>query len=207
MLQTFLTQRIPPQVGITILLVLSFLFLTFLFWNLQATQNEVFSLEVSPIFSLRKRQIFGFGRPLKEVIKISVEEKFASFEEKTLWLEEDFSKILAEKEKFKEAKINNFQKNISQLSQGKVNVSNLKVDFDEKEKAVVLNCILKGLKTLEGFYDFEWFLKNFPFDFSQFQKLENKLSFAGEVEETKVEIEIIFPFPIEVFGNKISPKE
>ncbi len=125
------------------------------------------------------------------------------FERESFWSEEDFSKIKSLSQEFKEREIESFK---SSFLKENLLISDLKIEVDEKNAKTVLSCQIKGKGIEKNSYDFSWFLKNFPFDFSQFQKSERKLSFGGEIRETKIEIEIEFPFSIEVSGNKVWQK-
>jgi len=197
---SFLTEKISPQIGLTIFLIIAILFLIFFFWNLQKTESEILFLEAYSPFSIKKKSFLGIGNPVKEIIKITVEKELLSFERKSFWLEEDFSKILDSKEKFEEREINSFRDN---FSKNKIEISNLNFEILEKEEVTVLNCYLKGVLTEKGSFDFSWLLKNFPFDFSQFQIFDKSLSFVGQIKETKIEIYIEFPFSIGVSKDEV----
>jgi hypothetical protein len=200
---SFLTQRIPAQIGLTIFLIVSLLFLIFFFWNLQRTQSEILSLEIYQPLSIKKAPFLGIGDPLKEKIKISAKDNFLDFERESFWLDEDFSKIRNLGQDFKKREMDSFK---SSLSKENLEVSNLEIEIDEKQAKTVLSCQIKGKGIEKNSYDFNWLLKNFPFDFSKFQKQERKLIFFGKLKETDVEIYIEFQFPIEVSETKVWQK-
>jgi hypothetical protein len=200
---SFLTQRIPPQIGLTIFLILSLIFLIFFFWNLQKTQSEILSLEIYQPLSIKKAPFLGIGNPFKEKIEVSAKDNFLDFERESFWFEEDFSKIKNLGEDFKKREMDSFKSN---LSKENLEVSNLEIEIDESKSKTVLSCQIKGKGIGKNSYEFSWLLKNFPFDFSKFQKQERKLSFVGRVKETDVEIYIDFQFPFEVSETKVWQK-
>jgi hypothetical protein len=200
---SFLTEKIPPQIGLTIFLIIAILFLIFFFWNLQNTQREILSLEIYQPLSLKKKPFLGIGDPLKEKIKISAKDNFLDLERESFWLEEDFSRIKNLGQNFKKSEMDSFK---TSLSKENLEVSNLEIEIDEKQAKTVLSCQIKGKGIEKNSYDFSWLLKNFPFDFSEFQKQERELSFIGKVKETDIEIYIDFQFPIEVSETKVWQK-
>jgi len=200
---SLLTEKIPAQVGLTIFVMISVLFLIFFVWNFQKTQKEVISLQAYSPLSIKKKPFLGIENPIKEIITIIAEGDLLNFERKSFWSEEDFKKISGSNEEFLGKEIDSFKNSISKESEGKIKVTDLKLNIEEKEKSTVLKCYLKGSLKEENSYDFSWFLKNFSFDFSQFQKSNNKVVFVGEIEETKIEIHIEFPFSIEVSKDKV----
>jgi len=200
---SLLTEKIPAQIGLTIFVTISVLFFIFFIWNFQKTQREVISLQAYSPLSVKKKPFLGIENPIKETITIVAEEDLLDFERKSFWSEKDFTKILGSKEEFREKETDSFKNNILKESGGKIKVTDLKLDVNEKEKFTILSCYLKGVRGEKNSYDFSWFLKNFPFDFSQFKKQDDKLIFIGEIEETKIEIYIEFPFLIEASKDKV----
>lgn len=200
---SFLTEKISPQIGLTIFLIIAMLFLIFFFWNLQKTEGEILTLETYSPLSIKKKSFIGVGNPIKEIITITAEGDLLNFERKSFWSEEDFSKILDLKEEFEEKAINSFRDN---FLKNKIEISNLNFEILEKEKITVLSCYLKGALTEKDSFEFSWLLKNFPFDFSQFQVFDKSLIFTGQIKETKIEIYIEFPFSIEVSKDRVRQK-
>lgn len=201
--QSFLTERISPQIGLTVFLIIAVLCLMLFFWNFQKTESEILLLESYPPFSIKKNPLFGIGNPEKEEIKILAEKELLHFERKSFWSKKDFSKILDLKEEFEEREISSFKES---FSQNKIEIMNLNFKILEEERVTILNCNLKGVLTEKGSFDFNWLLKNFAFDFSQFKKLEKKLLFTGWVGKTQIGIEIEFPFVIETSRNEVWQK-
>lgn len=192
----FLTAKLPAQIGLTIFLILSVLFLGFLSWNFQKTEREIiFSEAYYPLIGKRK-MIEAIENLLKEVIKIEAEEEILYYQKQSFWDEKDFLKILNLGEEFSKIEINSFEKSILEDGKKEIEIKNSEFEFNKEEKSTVFTCQIRGVMDENGSFDFHWLLKNFPFDFFQFKKFDKELIFDGKINGVSTEISLKFPFSI-----------
>jgi len=93
--------------------------------------------------------------PIKQEVKIRVEDNILHFYKETFWSENDFVKLSKFKNEFVLSEINSFKNNLKDHERY---ITNLRLNFDESRKATILSCDVKGIE-VAGKYDFDWFLK------------------------------------------------
>ncbi|KPJ57352.1 hypothetical protein AMJ49_02040 [Parcubacteria bacterium DG_74_2] len=192
----FLTAKLPAQIGLTIFLILSVLFLGFFSWNFDKTEREIiFSEAYYPMIGKRKI-VEAIEDPFKEVIKIEAEEEILYYQKQSFWDEEDFLKILNLREEFSKMEIGSFEKNILEEGKKEIEIKNSEFEFNKEEKSTVFTCQIRGTMEDNDSFDFHWLLKNFPFNFFKFKKFDKELIFDGKINGISTEISLKFPFSI-----------
>ena len=107
------------------------------------------------------------------------------------WAEDDFSRIIEEKDRFSFSQIEEFKATYQ------VDAANFDVKTNEQEKVTILKCDV--YIKLDGWYDFHWFLRPLGLDFldDQFESSESELSWKGSLDGVETTIILRFPFTID----------
>ncbi len=129
----------------------------------------------------------------KDSINIEAEGKILHYQEISSWDENNFSKILNNKNDFISNKINSFKKKLRKYNR---NIINPKVEFNESTKTTTFLCDVQGARYSRNSYEFHWLLGDLPFDLYQFKKSKKELNYEGKVNNVITTIRLVFPFAI-----------
>lgn len=137
-------------------------------------------------------------KAVKIDIVVEVEGSILHYQEKLFWSEDQFSRLMQNRDEFSCHLIENFSDGLPEYGEREEQAVNAKVEFNETEKLVVLTCDVQGAMTSKDYFTFRWLLGRFGLDFidDSFHELEKELSWEGTVNSTTVTITLRFPYPI-----------
>jgi len=137
---------------------------------------------------------------LERNIVIEAEGETLHYLEEKKWAEDEFSRVIEEKDQFRPDQIQKFNGTYD------INAGDFDVEIDKKEKSTILKCDV--YVKLDGWYDFHWFLKPLGLDFinDHFERLERELSWVGSLDGVKTTILLKFPFEINNCHAHVWPK-
>ena len=144
------------------------------------------------------------GREAEQIIEIKAEAEILHYQRESLWIGEEFSKILESKKKFESKEIESFENNLERHNKYIVNVE---VEFDEARKSTTLTCDVRGAMYSVNSYDFHWLLGDLPFDLYQFKQSEKELDYEGEINGVTTKIRLAFPYTIAHCHEHVWPGE
>jgi hypothetical protein len=132
----------------------------------------------SPLFHLKENAV--------EInIKVEAEGVVLHYQEERFWSDDQFLKILQNKDEFKSNLTEQFNESLSTYGKHMYNVN---VEFNETKKSTILKCDVHDAASKSGkdyYATFEWLLEPLGLDFidSHFKESKNGLSWEGAVHD------------------------
>ncbi len=135
-------------------------------------------------------------KKIKSTIKTEVQGATVYYREESFWTEEDFLRILENKDEFSFNCIDKFVSSVSTYGKEAVN---LRVEFNSEENSTILTDEVYGAisKTGNRYYaTFEWLIRPMELDFidDHFEETEQGLSWEGKINGVPTEIICEFPY-------------
>jgi len=142
------------------------------------------------------------NNPIKIDIRTEVERVIIHYQEESFWTDDEFSRILENKNKFRSDFIEKFSDNVSKYGERKETVANAEIEFNSERKSTILKCDVHDAVSKSGndyHSTFRWFLGPLGLDFldDHFERFGNKLSWEGSINDVRYTIVLNFPASID----------
>ncbi|MHC1635382.1 MAG: protein disulfide isomerase family protein [Candidatus Methanospirareceae archaeon] len=131
-------------------------------------------------------------------IVVTIEGEVIHYEERSLWEESEFVKLLQDKDNFISSSMEKFEKALQASKEGDEYVTNMEVEFEEAERETIFRCdICNAITVRDGEYraTFRWLLLPLGLDFieSEFEEGRRGLFWKGDIEGVPINITIDLP--------------